>query len=291
MSDRMKKKSITILLVIICVIALSVLLQKMLIVSKETENSSSFKAGDTASQQLAYSTVQILEKTSDEEESSYLAGGELPAADFSVAGHILSDKIAQEWETYDRMTEFERLASSKLWGCISFETDTWEECEHAIGFTIHNPLESLDWLNKTGYFGMESANPDMPVKHIQTNVNAAQSSDRKISEITVTAGYNAKDIRITVSAAVSAKGGTYTLGGVCNGYADFEEMTMTTESGIPVLIVTTDETNNKGYYNGDYYDPTAYWIKDNVFYSLRVFGDETDKEEIQDTLFRILEEV
>jgi len=57
------------------------------------------------------------------------------------------------------------------------------------------------------------------------------------------------------------------------------------------LIVITNESNNNDYYNGDYYDPTAYWVKDNVFYTLRVFGDETNKEEIQAMLERILREI
>ena len=52
-----------------------------------------------------------------------------------------------------------------------------------------------------------------------------------------------------------------------------------------------NESNNNDYYNGDYYDPTAYWVKDNVFYTLRVFGDDTNKEEIQATLERILREI
>ena len=52
--------------------------------------------------------------------------------------------------------------------------------------------------------------------------------------------------------------------------------------------MTVNGTNNIGYYNGDYFDSTAYWVKDNVFYALRVFGNETDKAEIQATLDKIL---
>lgn len=57
------------------------------------------------------------------------------------------------------------------------------------------------------------------------------------------------------------------------------------------MIVITNESNNNDYYNGDYYDSTAYWVKDNVFYTLRVLRDETNKEEIQATLDRILREI
>ena len=73
--------------------------------------------------------------------------------------------------------------------------------------------------------------------------------------------------------------------------ATYEQETVNCGSGIPVLIVTTNESNNTGYYNGDYYDPTAYWVKDGVFYTLRVFGDEVDQDEIRMVLDRILAEI
>lgn len=233
-------------------------------------------------------TVQVLEKTSGTEESSYSVGVTLPATDFSSVGQILLDKITQEWKTYDGMTEEQRLASSRFWGCVGIQTDTWNECEQAIGFTINNPLESFDWLNKTGYFGMESTDPHTQVKHVQISANTEQNTGRKVSGINVTAGYNIENIRITLSAALSSNAGTYTSGSVYNGYAAYEENTLTTGTGISVLIVTARETNNNGYYNGDCFDSTAYWVEDNVFYMLRVFGDEKDESEIQSTLDRIL---
>lgn len=265
--------------------------QKALDILIETGNYSLSDAGGMDGPQSTYGTVQLLEKKSDTEESSYLVGATFPAADFSTVGQVLSDKIAQEWKIYDGMTEAERLASSKLWGCVGIQTDTWNECEQTIGFAVKNPLASLDWLNKTGYVGMESADPNVPVKHILINANSALTTDRKVNEINVTAGYNVEDIRITLRATLSANAGTYTNGSICNGYATYEEATTTTGTGIPVLIVTTNETNNNGYYNADYFDPTAYWVKDNVFYTLRVFGEETNKEEIQTILYRILGEI
>ena len=59
-------------------------------------------------------------------------------------------------------------------------------------------------------------------------------------------------------------------------------------------MCVADRENAPAYsqpYNGDYFDPTAYWVQDNVFYSLRVFGDEAEKAEIQAILERILEDV
>ena len=112
-----------------------------------------------------------------------------------------------------------------------------------------------------------------------------------MSDTNITAGYKVDDVRITLNATLCADDGPYQRGSVCNGYATYEEESSITGSGIPVLIVTTNESNNNGYYNGDYYDPTAYWVKNNVFYTLRVFGDEVDQNNIRQVLGRILAQI
>lgn len=265
--------------------------QKAMDVLIETGNYSSSKVGGVDGPQTIYSTVQVLETVSDQNESSYRVGAVLAKTDFSSMGQILTDKIEQEWNTFDSLTEVQRLASSKLWGTVGIQTDTWDECEDAIGFTVYNPLESLDWLNKTGYFGMERTEPDKSAAHVLAMAYATQTTDRAPNEISVTAGYNTGRVRITLTAAFSARTGTITTGSVSKGYATYDPSTTTTRSGIPVLVITAKETNNTGYYNGDYWEPTAYWVKDNILYSLHVFGDEADKAEIQATLDRLLEEI
>jgi len=238
-----------------------------------------------------YRTVQLIEKKTDEAESSYEVGTYIKGTDFSSLGQELADKIEQEWKTYSAMTEMQRLASSHLWGFVSFQKDTWDECESAIGFDVENPLESLEWLNKTGYFGMESVDPTLPVKHIEVSANSALTEDRQVSNISITAGYSVDELRITLNVTMFADSGTQQTGSGYNSYATFEEKTTTTGSDTPVLIVIANESNSNGYYTADYYDPTAYWVKGNVLYKLRVLGDETDKEVIQATLERMLSEI
>ena len=236
-------------------------------------------------------TVQLTEKTSNTEESRYEVSAHLSSTDFSSIGQELKTKIAQEWETYSGMSEMQRLASSKLWGLVYIQADTWEECEKVIGIDVDNPLESIDWLYKINYFGRAHV-LSTPVKHIQITANSTLTSDRSVSDMSITAGYNTDDngfgIGIMLSATLCADAGMHTTGSVSNGYATYDEDIVVTGSGIPVLIITTDEMNNNGYYNGDYFDPTAYWVQDNVFYSLRVFGDEAEKENIQSILDQIL---
>ena len=232
--------------------------------------------------------VQIIGMISGEKESSYQVEALLPTTDLSSVGQPLADKLSQEWDEFDSMTKEQQCTSSKLWGVVDIQTDTWDDCEEAIGFTLYNPLETLDWLNKTGYFGMEHADSQTPTAHVQATANASQTADRKLGEVSVVAGYKDGDVRITLTETVSSSTESFTIGSVYTGYATYEQDTVTTGSGIVVLIMTVNGTNNIGYYNGDYFDSTAYWVKDNVFYALRVFGNETDKAEIQATLDKIL---
>ena len=257
----------------------------------DSGNISISSVGGVDGPERTYRTVRLLEKKTDEAESSYEVGTYINGTDFSSLGQELAGKIEQEWKTYSAMTEWQRLTSSHLWGFVSFQKDTWDECEEAVGFEIENPLESLEWLNKTGYFGMESADPTLPVKHVEISANSALTEDRQVSNISITAGYSVDELRITLNATMFADSGTQQTGGGYNSYATFEEKTTTTGSGTPVLIVIANESNSNGYYATDYYDPTAYWVKDNVLYKLRVLGDETDKEVIQATLERMLSEI
>lgn len=235
--------------------------------------------------------VQIIEMISGEKESSYRVEALLPTTNLSSVGQPLADKLSQEWDEFDSMTKEQQCTSSKLWGVVDIQTDTWDDCEEAIGFTLYNPLETLDWLNKTGYFGMEHVDSQTPTAHVQATANASQTADRKLGEVSVIAGYKDGDVRITLTETVSSSTESFTIGSVYTGYATYEQNTVTTGSGTTVLIVTVNGTNNIGYYDGDYFDSTAYWVKDNVFYALRVFGNETDKAEIQATLDKILAEI
>jgi len=235
--------------------------------------------------------VQIIGMISGEKESSYQVEALLPTTNLSSVGQSLADKLSQEWDEFDSMTKEQQRTSSKLWGVVDIQTDTWDDCEEAIGFTLYNPLETLDWLNKTGYFGMEHVDSQTPTAHVQATANASQTADRKLGEVSVIAGYKDGDVRITLTETVSSSTESFTIGSVYTGYATYEQDTVTTGSGIVVLIMTVNGTNNIGYYDGDYFDSTAYWVKDNVFYALRVFGNETDKAEIQATLDKILAEI
>ena len=289
-----RSKALVIALAGTCTVIMLVLALGLGMGGLSEKDSSITNVGGVDGPQRVYSVVRLVNKESDKMESSYEVSANLPSTDFSSIGKTLEDKITAEWETYSGMTETQRLASSHLWGLVGIQTDTWAECEEATGITVDNPLEAMEWLTKTGYFGDESSDPAITVKHIQISANAVQTAsniDGKLHQLSIDAGYTTGTVKVTLSATLSSNVGAYTTGGVTNGYATFEEETLTTGSGIPVLVITADEENNNGYYNGDFYDPTTYWVKDNVFYAVRVFGDEADKEDIREVLEKILEEM
>ncbi len=283
------KKQVIMISIICAVLALAVVVALLFGGDHKENNTDLMERSD--------GTVQLTAKTSDNVESRYEVSAYLTGTDFSSVSQSMKDKITQEWDTYNDMTDIQRYASSKLWGAVYSQVDSWEECEKEIGVEVPNPLETLGWLNKTGYNGMEDGfassitQGKTKLKHIQITTHARQTPGNSVDNIHISVGYNVDDVRITLSAVLSADAGIYTTGSATNGYAIYQENTVITGSGMPVLIITTDEMNNNGYYNGDYFDPTAYWVKDNVFYALRVFGDETEKDEIQSILDRILKEI
>ena len=286
------QKSLIVALSVVVAVIILVMALALCLGGASDNDSSISNIGGVDGPKTVYGGVMVNKTSSDDQESSYEVSAYLPGSDFSSLGQTLADKIEQEWKTYDGMTQEQRLTSSKLWGLVGIQVDSWDECEETLGFSVLNPIESIGWLNTTGHFGMESVDPNTEVKHILINANTMQSVtnfDRELSEITISSGYNSGKVKITLSATLCATPGSHTTGSVTNGYATYDQKTVSSGSGIPVLIVTTNESNNTGYYNGDYYDPTAYWVKDNVFYTLRVFGDEVDKDEIQAVLEHILQ--
>lgn len=235
------------------------------------------------------SGVQISETVSDKDESSYKVTAKVDATDFSAVGQVLVDEIAREWKTYDGMSEESKFLSSHAWGNIRLEADTWDECEKIIGFSVNNPLESLSMLSKTGYSASVRPHSDMQIKHIE--IDAYSASAEKPTEIIITSVYTYENVQITLTAMLSANAEIHTGRSAGHRYVEYEQKTLSTGSGIPALAVSPAAVNVDGYYNVKYYDSSAYWVKDNVFYTLCLSGAPSDMSEIQATLDKILSEI
>ena len=96
------------------------------------------------------------------------------------------------------------------------------------------------------------------------------------------------ELRSTLTASVCGKAGPYETGNASHCYTDYEQTTAKISSGQYVLTVTAKEHNNTGYYDDTYYEVKGYWVEDNVFYTLRVFGNAEDRWHIERTFKSIL---
>lgn len=214
----------------------------------------------------------------------------LSGTDLSQPGQLLADKLLKEWAHYERLPELTRQTSSHMWGTVYVDTDTWTECENALGIPVPNPLERIGWLGKTGYLGMQSTNPQMYATHVKATAYATAQSDRRLDRIDIQSGYYSGNTRVTLSATVCTRD-TLTTGMFSRGYATYETADTVTGSGSPVLLVTPDRQNNTGYYEDGWCDQVAYWVDGNVFYTLRVLGDEADPAAVYKTMQDLLKEI
>ena len=238
--------------------------------------------------QPAPAGITVEEKSSGENESKLTLKVSVRKTDLSKPGTILADKIAEDWACFDSMSDFSKYASSHLFGMVYIDTDTWYACEEAIGIVISNPLENVDWIKKTGYLGMEGKDPNHPIAHIKATAYATDPNDRRLDHMSITSGYCIGDIEITLTETVYAENTTFTFGSVAKGYAIYTEEETVTGSGKSVTVIAEDKENNLGYYNNDWYDQQAYWVDRNVFYQLRIVGDNEDSTEVESILKRLL---
>ncbi len=247
-----------------------------------TDQPANIKDGDIST------GVRVAEISSEGNESKLTLEVSVQKTDFTKSDKLLAEKIAANWAYYDKLTSSEQMASSLIPGIFNIDTDTWRACEEVIGVKIDNPLENVEWITKTGYFGGESQNADFPVQHIKATVYAPHGTERKLDRISITSGYCCENIRITLTAMVCVDDRTFTIGSITKGYATYAQAEAVTASGNSVLVITEDRANNLGYYNGDWYDQEAYWVDGNVFYQLRVVGDKKDDAKVQDILQKLL---
>ena len=234
--------------------------------------------------------VSVVETSSKEDESTLTLQVSVRKTDLSESNQLLADKIAASWAWYDSMTPDERLAMSSAPGIFYIDIDPWLACEKVIGLKINNPLENVDWITKTGYFGGESQNASFPVQHIRVSAYAPGETERTLERISITSGYCTDDIRITLTAMVIVEDRTFSIGSVTKGYATYTEEETVTGSGTVVLVITEDRANNLGYYSADWYDQGAYWVEGNVFYELRVTGEKEDVRQVQELVQKLLAE-
>lgn len=174
-----------------------------------------------------------------------------------LIGQDIYDALEEEWSAWNEKEEMEKLLSSHMPGACYRGFETLEECEEFLGFSLYNPLENSKF-EKGSYVGMPVGYNDAP----RFYVNFYGENAEQVNWIFVDSGYRDGDIRITVSAEIST------------------EMAAQAGEAEEVLITQSEEEN--------FVASTALFTRELVTYHIRVIGEPTQKDEVKETLEKVL---
>lgn len=175
-----------------------------------------------------------------------------------MLGQGVYDALEEEWSAWNKKDEMERMLSSHIPGICYKNFDTLEECEEFLGFCMSSPLEDSDF-EKASFVGMPEGHNDAP----RFYVSFYGENPEQVQWISVDSGYRDGDIRITVNAQV---------------YVD----TPLEVPEAPELSITEDS-------GGQFVANSVTIIQGPVIYNIRVIGDPNHKEEVKETLQKVIE--
>ena len=187
------------------------------------------------------------------------------------------DALAQEWETYDQLSEEERLLSSHIPGSCYGDFEDWASCEEFLGLSILNPLEDSGWLEKGTYVGMPEGFRDAP--GVRASWYGTQNGH--VEWLSVQSGYRSGDLRITLDAMLY---GDSSIGKPTDSGWSVElerQSYLANQTGDTPLIVKEE--------GEQYVSLTAHFVQGYALYRLDVIGTPDVQEELQETLERALE--
>ena len=113
--------------------------------------------------------------------------------------HLFSDEmfdaVQKDWDKWDQMDNFSKIASSHSPGYCSGRFETWEEAVKFIGGDIWNPLEDAEWLTKMNYSGTDYKEFDI-LPHCSLEWSGTQKN--KLTFASLMTGYAVDGIRVTL---------------------------------------------------------------------------------------------
>ena len=231
---------------------------------------------------LSQKAPQISGSRSEPDGSFFTVDVPLLVTDLSAVSQEAKQLIQKDWAAYDAMPEFNRMVSSRLWGCVYMYGDSWRQAMKDLNLDIKNPLENLSYLKKGNY--MDGKDVAQGKQRVQTTLLATASSNRQLSQVSIRTGYTMEDVRITFRAIVWNEGGVYQTGGGHSEHATFQQGAALTVSGNEALLVQTDKIEN-------YCSLDAYWVDGNVLYNIYLVGQPGQQEQLQKVMNKLLSEV
>ena len=175
-----------------------------------------------------------------------------------MLGQGIYDALKEDWDAWDALDEFHKMASSHMPGHCYKRFETREECEEFLGFGIFLPLEDATWPEKASYVGMPVGYNDAP----RFYVSFYGTDEGQVQWIHVESGYRNGEIGIMVNAQVlvdSPKGNT--------------------DGNTPLI---TEDSGER------YVAQTAVLARGPVTYSIRVIGEPNMQTQVKETLEQVL---
>ena len=186
----------------------------------------------------------------------------------------LREALEEEWASWNALSEEEQVISSHVPGWCQRGFEDWAACEDFLGFSVPNPLEDCDWLEKGTYVAMPLGFMDAPRVDLQWD----GTEEGYVDCISAGAGYRSGETRVTVSALlygdpakVKHSDGNWTL--------DLEKQDVPADGVLHVISENTER----------YCSRTAYLIRGGVLYDVHIVGEPDGKTEVEETLERALE--
>ena len=186
----------------------------------------------------------------------------------------LRDALEKEWASWDALSEEEKVISSHMPGWCQRGFEDWAACEDFLGFSVPNPLEDCDWLEKGTYAAMPLGFLDTP----RVDFQWSGTEEGYVDWASAGAGYRAGSTRVMLGALL--------YGDPAKARLSDRDWTLDLgKQDVPadgVLHVISERTER-------YCSRTAYLVRGGVLYRVHVVGEPDGKTEVEETLERTLE--
>lgn len=184
----------------------------------------------------------------------------------------LREALEEEWTSWNALSEEEQVISSHMPGWCQRGFEDWAACEDFLGFSVPNPLEDCDWLEKGTYVAMPLGFRDAP----RVDFQWSGTEEGYVDWVSARAGYRSGPTRVMISALLYGD----------PGKAKHSDRDWTLDLGKQtadgVLHVISENTER-------YCSRTAYLVRGGVLYDVHIVGEPDGKTEVEETLERALE--
>ena len=198
-----------------------------------------------------------------------------PISPASLSQNVYDD-LHYEWDTWNSLSQEEKMVSGHLPGCCQRSFDDWAECEAFLGFSIPNPLEECTWLEQATYVGMPIGFQNTPC--IKASWYGTEAGH--VEWISVDSGYRNGDIRVIISAMLYGNP-TDTKSSNSVSSVELERQNYLANLNDGPLQISSDCTAN-------YYSNTAYQAYGNILYRFRVIGTPDIPLQVEHTMEQVV---